>query len=907
MWYISGTESPVDFNHPTDQTIFDFVPSDHITENDFNNISKTFLVYNDTVSDGFGGAIFSANSLSFYISAAGSRHSNLIDHTRWNIVHPNWVDNIKTYFYDGCAYEWTLGTPGTQVYQFKTYSQGNNTYTYSPKLSYSHWTQNEITKEKVLSIRLVATKGNTSAGIGIVRPLFGIDLSAYSSLYNIAEHPVQFFLGPIIPPGTINEWLKNRTIYNSEAPNKETGKADEADGKSNNFNWQNRFKIMNFDELDNADSLWPEHMLIDELWRGGGVSVQEYMVWNDDNDPNMTYHGYGFNNGATLRLYEQRINDTQLELGSSIDSVYITGTATGKFCTNNSAIDQFTDGNYYAMTPNGPDYIRIGNGMGLDFDLYNPPDPGDIIFDQWNTKFAININYANKGVAYLTRAASGSNDYYIFNDLMIIRHGGEYYLGGVFHFSKLNDLAWCGFCILCRITLLTRMDNYDGGQPGDPVDTGDEFRDGLSALEMSNIFGPGDNGTANPTTQSVENGYIGDSADIDGSAYNPDGSARDPEKENTGGTGEKNSHPVDNDQVTNHHDGSVGNGTGDAHQNDAKVDDPSSSLPSGVDTSGTVSGSGVLSVFTPSVAELTSFTSELLSNTVLDSIKNYFTTNPMDGIFALHILPYSGFSSNLVANPRIGTHTFTSTLTMAASEFITVDYGSMYVPFVYDGYENYAPLSDAKIFLPYIGMKDIDINIIQGCNIKLKYNISLVTGDIYAYLYAQWAAKWGKAETNQGVDHLIYHWQGNCASTVPLSHLDSTNYISGAMQIAGGITSLVAGAATANPVAIPAGIAGMTKGVAEMGRTSIISSGNISGTAAFMGCKEAYLLISRPIMTFSNAYNRYIGNRANAIEMIGSLAVNTFTMMRNVDLAGINATGEELAEIETILKGGFYI
>jgi hypothetical protein len=290
----------------------------------------------------------------------------------------------------------------------------------------------------------------------------------------------------------------------------------------------------------------------------------------------------------------------------------------------------------------------------------------------------------------------------------------------------------------------------------------------------------------------------------------------------------------------------------------------------------------------------------------MNSIKNYFTTNPMDGIFGLHIIPYGGFAGATTANPRIGTHTFEASLTESVTEFTTIDYGSVDVKFVYDGYENYAPYSDAKIYLPYLGTKDIDINIIQGCTCTLKYNVSLVTGDIYAYMYAQWNSKWGDHGTARGVDHLVYSWQGNCASTIPLSHLDSTNYISGAVQAAGGIVSLVAGAASANPVAIPAGLAGVSNGVAQIGRTSIITSGNLSGMAAYMSEKTPYFIFSRPIIAFNKSYNHYVGQRSNAICMIANLSPGKYTEMSNVDLNGIAATADELNEIEGILKGGFY-
>lgn len=917
MWNLYGTESPTNFSNPEIIQILDFKPSASIPESDFINESKTWLCYNDTVN--IYGEVFEVqpNPMSAYTKIVGHRPVNLINHNRWNIVHPKWVNEAKTYTYDGCAYKWAFNTPGTGVYYFTAIEQGNEAYNYTPQIHFTDFTLNEINYKNVISLYLVAVESKTTAsGCGAVRPLFGVDLSGYTFF---DTYPVHYFLGPVIPSPVINEWLKNTFIVNPDIPVKPTGKADETELTSANFSWRNSFKIMNFDNLDDYENLWPEHLLIDNKYMldpsdPDYVNIKNYFVWNDSNDTTNRYHYFdNFTSADTVRNIERRINEI-IEIGSFIDGGFkITDAAQGYFGTNNSTIDDFSGqgltGNYRQYSYGNMPKKVSGYAFTMEFNDYTLYSLSKVDIHTDNYWFRLENNYPHNNISFMTCQASGSSDIYVFNDCMIIRHEGHFYLGGVFRAGRLGNIGQIGFAILCRIDNLDELENYGGNEPGDPANTGDKYKVGISARLMTREFGPGDDGTENPNTDAYTNKVLGDApdSDDDGSAYNLDGTPKDPADEDGTGTGEKNTHPVDSQQVPNKHDGSVGNGTGNPHDGDEEIDDPADSLPSGINSEGTVSGSGVITVFTPTLAELNTFTSEMLSNTVLDSIKNYFTTNPMDGIFGLHVLPYTGFAGVTTGSPKIGSHTFTSTMTLAGSEFLTVDYGTIFVPFAYDGYENYAPHSDAKIFLPFLGMKDIDINMIQGCHVNLKYNISLVTGDIYAYLYSQWAAKWGKAETNQGVNHLVYHWQGNCASTVPLSHLDSTNYIAGAMQTAGSIASLAAGAATANPLVIPAGVTGLTQGIAEIGRTSIITSGNISGVSAFMGCREPYLIISRPIMAYNGTYRHYLGQRANAIEQIAQLTEGTFTMMRNVDLSSVRATGDELNEIESILRGGFYI
>lgn len=889
MWRLYGTDSAnIEGNtNPKVITALNFKPSANISVADFNNVSNQWIVFDTSANN-------PENLMSSYIQI-GAPGSDLLQYNRFNILHPEAENGNTVYKYDGCYYTWTFETPGTNLYYLKGYRFQSLFYDVIPTLGYA-----QLTKNNVLSCHLVATPSSeTSTGIAVMRTLWGADMTGITGY---AKTPIQYWLGPALPESLVEEWFKYVEPTDEENPDKpdlDPESADQAPAHTTGYTWLNQFKIINW------SGPWPERFLIDGGLYTDPTLYNQYFAWDDSNDAEERYHGIfdsydwpSFN--AARDQIGRNINNEQVNLGSSVDHIYDMNNDTGYFYTG-YGIDNFSGGSVEHIYP-----VLSQNNYTLnieDLDITYPNNSfmysslNYITYSIDNKTFSIDTSYSNNTNTFSTYRNDVTNSFYSFN---IIRYNSHYYLGGLFR-AGTGTYKRLGFCILCQIDNLDKLPNYGGSNPEDPTDSG------IPTSDIDNIFGTGSGLKPNPTTGSLINDGIGDAPTSDGSAFNPDGTPKNPLDYNTGGTGEKNSNPVDSEQIVNTHDGSLGNGTGDIHSGDTEISDPADSLPSGTDTEGTVSGSGVLSVFTPTLAELTSFTSELLSNTVLDSIKNYFTTNPMDGIFGLHIIPYSGFSGAATANPRIGTHTFTSALTLASSEYITINYGEITIPFVYDGYENYAPHSDAKIFLPFIGMKDIDINIIQGCKITLKYNVSLVTGDIYAYLYAKWASSWGKADTGQGVDHLVYHWQGNCAATVPLSHLDSTNYISGAMQIAGGITSLVAGAAAANPYSIPGGVAGVANGVAEIGRTSIISSGNISGMSAFMGCREPYIILSRPIIAFNKSYNHYLGQRSNAIQSIGDLRFNTFTIMRNVDLTGIPATSDELNEIEGILKGGFYI
>ena len=913
MWTIRGSTVSDATEPNASVNILNFRASQYVSEADFNNLSNQFgIVYART------------SSISDY-TATGSHSGNLLAYNRFNILHPS---TSGSWEYDGCYYTWLYETVGSDDYKFKAYRLNNLTYNYSVTVT-ARLTQGDlqltVPKSRIKSAYLIATSNeNTSSGIGVCRVLWHADMSFNG---NFSQYPDQWWLGPAIPQSTIEEWLKKNKEDDPDEPDKPDPNPDDADQSSAttaDWTWLNKFKIMNWPDT----APWPSKFLIE-----GGVmqSVEDFMAFNHNNDPDSNYHltGQYIGHSAAWTSFinasnncAKNINDNIAVFGSSLTVMDDMGSSTGNFISNVSTIDgPYTNRKMIGSISNSGTTITLENMQIFVPYTLTTADLQYIKIITGNSTFCIHDNYSNfNGTLYSDMYRASRFNIY---SGMIIRYKGHYYLGGYFWQETNPDVtAASGFGIVCRIDDLKSLNgndpdapgDYGGTEPEDPTPTSDpDNDDGANPDNLDDTFGDGTGKSPDPTTDKEVDKNIGngesDGSSNNGSSKDKDGKDKDP-RDTIGtnpGPGEKMSYPVNSNTIPNTHDGSMGNGTGDPHEGDDTITDPSTTMPTTAGDEGTVSGSGVLSVFTPTQAELTAFTSELLSSSVMDSIKNFFTTNPMDGIFALHILPYTGFAGVATASPRIGTHTFTATMTMAANEFITVDYGYVDVPFVYDGYENYAPNSDVKIFLPFIGTKDIDINVIQGCRCTLKYNVSLRTGDIYAYMYCQWISRWGDFGTEKGIDHLVYSWQGNCAATVPLSHLDSTNYISGAMQIAGGISSLAAGAASANPFAIPSGIAGVTQGVAEMGRTSIITSGNISGMAAFMGCREPFFIFSRPIIAFNSYYNHYLGQRSNAIETIGSLRDGTFTMMRNVDLTGVSATSAELSEIEAILKGGFYI
>lgn len=324
-------------------------------------------------------------------------------------------------------------------------------------------------------------------------------------------------------------------------------------------------------------------------------------------------------------------------------------------------------------------------------------------------------------------------------------------------------------------------------------------------------------------------------------------------------------------------------GTSQIAKDDTKIDEPKTN------TTITATG-GFYRVFTPSMLELKTFANELHDESVLNKIKEYFSNNPMDGIMGFGMIPYY-HNPDGTEYPTIGTWKSGQLMSYTSSDTIIFNYGSLKVQEAYGNYLDYKGTT-MSIFLPHIGYKDIDPQLVMGCTITLKYIIYMATGDIVAYMYSD--------------NHLIYQWAGNCIMLIPVTHTDHTNAVASAINVAGKMAGHMASAVSetgGTPFSGDMGLSALNS-VAGMNKPQLLTAGNISGTAGFYSARQAYLIISRPMAVTENT-NQYAHDYGlPSAEKATIRSCKGFTKFANIEVSGIPCTDDERQEIKNILTGG---
>lgn len=549
-----------------------------------------------------------------------------------------------------------------------------------------------------------------------------------------------------------------------------------------------------------------------------------------------------------------------------------------------------------------------------------PVNAGDFIFENISTLY-VKVNtaslyflYTNQN-SYLSIFASYATGYFYFSGGFIIYHGtdGKYTWGSVTNtrvYTPTSDshpsVGTFGEAV---------FDTFSAGTPNNDINVINQFTASIApdiiptgylvSYDLSNCVGDGDNPVSILPEATITNfvfvadtdySFVFNSVYIDGDGF-PEGTPIiydwDPD------TGHLKIGPVTSNITIHVH----------------AYTDPYSDLPVDGETDipggdvipipslpglGAVSA-GVIGLFAPSPSQMqalanymwtdfggTGTTVEDILTEIVEALKRAIA-NPLDYVVGLNIIPSQGLSVGSDRAIRFGFTNSGVSMPQLTSQYFVVDCGTLrFDTLCGDTFLDYAPYSKFSIYLPYVGIKEVDANDFVGHTIGVVYHGDVVTGGVTAYI------------TKDG--SVMYQYSGCCALNVPLSSDGWGSTIAGAVQIA---TSLVAG-----------GFAGGAAGVAESAvkgaaaaaaNPSLLSpkvqhSGAVSGGAGCMGIQTPFVIREAVRFHSTAGMNTVSGYPSFYYKSLGS--VSGYTVVLDVHLKGIPATSEEIAEIESLLKSG---
>lgn len=216
------------------------------------------------------------------------------------------------------------------------------------------------------------------------------------------------------------------------------------------------------------------------------------------------------------------------------------------------------------------------------------------------------------------------------------------------------------------------------------------------------------------------------------------------------------------------------------------------------------------------------------------------------------------------------------------SHRIEIDCGNINISRYFGDFKDYNPYTKVYVYLPFIGVNEINTNQVMGKDLNLTYGIDVLDGSCVARL------------SSGGIQFASY--SGNVATEYPIAGRSGGN----ALQTA---TNLL-GQTLGSELGTLAGLTGSL--ITGASSTSTFQTvGGIAGNWGNVGVLTPFVYIERPVQCNPNSYDSQYGYTCNKYLQLSSLSGYT-EVDDSIHLA-ISATEEEKERIMEYLTSGFYI
>lgn len=312
---------------------------------------------------------------------------------------------------------------------------------------------------------------------------------------------------------------------------------------------------------------------------------------------------------------------------------------------------------------------------------------------------------------------------------------------------------------------------------------------------------------------------------------------------------------------------------------------------------------GFFNVFKISFPKLSELGQFLWQEDTITALLNTFKNDPMQAIISLHQLYIEPIA--LQEKP----------LRLGLVQVKNVDSTDMYLPYINDRYIHLdcgekiiKPYFDdvrdyqtqLTVYLPFIGMRQLDIKEFLGRALHIDYYVDVYTGDCVATISSAQALKGRK---------VLYQFNGNCSSPLPLTAADKSRLYGAVAQIGTGLVSAAAGAFTHNPLKTVRGLGDAAQsaiGMATNHNITIEKSGNIGGNFGAMAYKKPYIILSRPQPYDAVKRDQINGLPANLTVTLSQVKGYVRVLDVHVDNI-VGASDNEKRMIDSLLREGVII
>lgn len=325
---------------------------------------------------------------------------------------------------------------------------------------------------------------------------------------------------------------------------------------------------------------------------------------------------------------------------------------------------------------------------------------------------------------------------------------------------------------------------------------------------------------------------------------------------------------------------------------------------------------GFVTMYNPNTSQLNSLASFMWSKDFVDVFLKLMQ-NPYEAIISLKTVCCdiaTGGSQNII----LGNVDTKISCTKITQQYQQVDCGTINITRYFGNFLDFNPYTSIKVYLPFVGFRELDVDEVMGASLHLYYNIDLLTGSCVALINVH--KKIGGTDLNS----VLYQFDGMIATDIPITAADYSQVVSAVIKGVASVGASIGIAAATGGTGAPASGAILGSAVASETTTAVgtavavnsaidmVSSkitvqhgGNLSGSMGALATKKPYIIIQRVIPKNPSNYAKLHGIPSNAYKKLSSL--KGFTKMQDIQIKSTIGSVDETEEIKQLLIGGVVI
>lgn len=286
----------------------------------------------------------------------------------------------------------------------------------------------------------------------------------------------------------------------------------------------------------------------------------------------------------------------------------------------------------------------------------------------------------------------------------------------------------------------------------------------------------------------------------------------------------------------------------------------------------------------------------------VDALKK-MVTSPYDAIMGCSLVPVSPPTGGSKEVKMYGVVKTGISLPYASSRWVEVDCGTLNIHEFWGSYLDYSPYTKTtSLYLPYIGVVSVDIDLIMSKALQVVYHVDILSGICIAYIVVDGSVK--------------FQYQGHCSTSIPVTSSDFSGAIQSGLGLVGNIANVVSsGFSGGAGGSIGGAVLGATKSAISqapsvasnvMGmKPDIKSGGGVGSSGGILGVQKPFLIIERPNQSVPAFQNGFSGYPCNMTKKLSDLT--GYTEVERINLTNISLTEDEKNELLEILESGVYL